>query len=149
MLQDYTKAVDSYNASLQIIRSQQEAYASRALALRLDGKSPAALESVIDALRVSSTDSRDSQSLHASARYIMRALLPSEFEEAEEAIKDVRGVSVADEHALLISRKEGRTLDEDGIANAERARVALHKALDLEPSDPNVRAEVYANLART
>jgi tetratricopeptide (TPR) repeat protein len=148
-LEKYNQAEASYDASLQIMPSQPDVYASKALALRLEGKRPEALESLLEGLQASSPGTF-SQSLHATARDIIRALRPGEFAKAEEVITRTKGVPVADEYALLISRKEGQNLDAKWTAeNAEEARGPLQKALDLQPSDPNVRVEVYANLART
>jgi len=148
-LETYNQAEVSYDASLRIMPSQPDVYASKALALRLEGKRPEALESLLEGLQASSPGTF-SQSLHATARDIIRALRPGEFAKAEEVITRTKGVPVADEYALLISRKEGQILDAKWTAeNAEEARGPLQKALDLQPSDPNVRVEVYANLART
>jgi len=150
-LKDYTSAVAAYDASLQLMPSQPDVYASKALALRYAGKRLEALESALEGLQVSGAAAA-SQSLHASAKDVIRGLHAEEFTKAEDAIQlaEGKGISLADEHALLISRREGHILDTRQTAQtAAQAEGPLQKALELHPSDPNVQAEIYANLART
>jgi len=149
-LKDYNSAVVAYDASLKITPSQSDVYLSKARALRFAGKQPEALDSVLQGLQVSGA-ATESQSLHALAKDVIRALPPEELPKAEDAIKaaQAKGVPVTDEHALLISRREGQILDTNWTAEtAAQAEGPLLKALDLQPSDPNIKAEIYANLAR-
>jgi len=149
-LKDYRTAVSAYDDSLKILPSQYDVYAGKALALRFDGKRPEALGAVLEGLQVSGAGT-GSQSLHASAKLVIRDLHAEEFTKAEAAIKlaESKGVPLADEHALLISRREGQRLDAMWtVQTAAQTQVPLQKALDLQPSDPNVQVEIYANLAR-
>ncbi len=149
-LKDYRAAVAAYDDSLKLVPSQYDVYASKAEALRFDGKRPEALGAVLEGLQVAGT-AAGSPSLHTSAKLVIRDLHAEEFTKAEDAIKlaEGKGVPLADEHALLISRREGQRLDATWTApTGVQVEAPLRKALDLQPSDPNVRVEIYANLAR-
>jgi len=150
-LNKYTDAEASYDESLKILPSQPEVYASKALALSYDGKRVKSLEALLTGLQATSSDA-DAAPLHASAKDLIRALHPEEFAAAEEAVTRSYAATqrVRDEFALVISRKEGQRLDVNWTPeSAEQARDPLQKALDLQPSDPDVLVEVYGNLART
>ncbi len=149
-LRKYTEAQSNYDASLKIIPSQPDVYVRSALALRSSGKRLEALQSVLQGLQLPNSQS-DSQALHTSAKDVIRSLRPEEFAVAEKTVAGAfeKSTPLADEYALVISRKEGQILSDNWTtATAEQVQAPLQRALDLQPSDPDVRAEIYANLAR-
>lgn len=146
-LNSYDLAVDAYDASLRTERSQPDIYIRKALALRSAGKRLQALQSLLEGL-LTAGSSDDAKSLHSSAKGVIHVLGPDEFPEAEHelTVASSRGASVANEYALLISRTQGQILDT--AAGPVNVGPALQRALALQPSDPDVQAEIYANLAR-
>jgi len=150
-LKEYPQAEHDYNESLTILPAQPEVYFGKSLALRYEDQRLKALETLIAGLEVTSADA-DAGPLHNSAKDLIRALQPEEFAEAEEQVKHSYAATprVRDEYALLLSRMEGSKLDTNWAPEtAEQVREPLQKALDLQPFDPDVLAEIYANLART
>ncbi|HUI42934.1 MAG TPA: tetratricopeptide repeat protein [Terriglobia bacterium] len=149
-LEKYQMAEAAYTESLRIMPSQPDVHISKALALRDDGRRAGALGTLLDGLQFPASEAVLG-SLHSYAKDTIRTLQPDEFASAEEAVKRAAGtgIPVNDEYALLLSREQGKTLDEKWEPETgARAAGALQKALDLGPTDLNVRAEVYANLAR-
>jgi tetratricopeptide (TPR) repeat protein len=145
---DQSEAV--YDESLRIIPSQLELYSNKALALELNNKRPEALATLLQGLQVADGDAV-AQSFHDSAKDIIRALQTDQFEKVEDLLAHAYGAGVpaGDEYALLMARKWGELLDTN-VTREKREEIteALEKALDLQPSDPDIQAEIYAHLAR-
>jgi tetratricopeptide (TPR) repeat protein len=142
----YDQAVTIYEESLRIQPSQPEVCTSTAFALELNGKRGVALATLIHGLQVGGPDAAK-QSLHESAQGVIRALEPGEFDQAE-ALLSQAGKEAANEYALLLCRKWEQILDTSSTPeNRSLARASLGKALEAKPSDPDILAEVYANLA--
>lgn len=147
-IEKYDLAQKAYDQSFAILPSQPELYAKKALALRFGGKRLAALEVIVSGLRAHVVDTA---SLHDEAKNIIRALQKDEIEQAQSLFADAHraGFGVNDEYALVLSQKWAQTLDANWTAeNRARARVELETAVSLQPSSPDIQAEVYLNLAR-
>ena len=147
-IEKYGLAQAAYDQSLVVLPSQPQLYAKKALALRFDGKRLASLQVILDGIKANPDNA---QPLHDVARDVIRALQKGEFDKAESLFGEANraGVGVSNEYALVLTQKWGQILDADWTPESRaRARESLGKALSLQPSEPDIQAEVYASLAR-
>ena len=147
---DYREAEATYDEALRIDSSLPQLYGSKALALQFDNKRPQALATIIQGLKISG-QTATAQPLHDSAKGVIRALQPGEFDESEVSLDKAfaEGVPVANEYALLVALKWEHVFDISWTPeNRMNARKELKKALDRGPTDPAILVTAYGDAAR-
>jgi tetratricopeptide (TPR) repeat protein len=147
---DYREAEATYDEALRIDSSLPQLYGSKALALQFDNKRPQALDAIIQGLKISG-QAATSQPLHESAKGVIHALQPGEFDGSEASLDKAfgQGVPVANEYALLVALKWEHIFDVSWTPESRaKARIDLKKALDRGPTDPAVLVTAYGDAAR-
>ncbi len=139
-------AEERYNDALRLDSAQLQLYRSKALALQFDNKRIQALDTILQGLKLSG-QATTTQPLHETANDVIRALQAIEFDEAEASLDQafLAGVPVANEYALLVSRKWEYFFDTNWTPDT---RAKAREARDRHPTDPGILVIAYGDSAQ-
>lgn len=152
-IEKYDRAIESYDRSLAVDRSQAKVYERKSLAAAYRGDRPAALKTLLEGLNRTGNSESGASGLSQSVKTLIQRLESQELPSAEEMLKvayETKASPVSNEYALLLTREGSEAVDSaKSPEDMNRARGYLQRALQVQPLEDAVRASVFGNLTRS